>query len=1003
MNDFFISYARSSSALEAKALHEKLTQKGYSVFLDEKEIPPGSVFPQYLADGLNASRIIIVLATDLYFKKPWCVREFQTILLPYTELLLKTNDPANALDHIMILFQKDGTVEHIGALLPPQLTIRSWPREHESDTAADLAIRLLQNKGSHTATEDDSNTSSGGIRNAGLVPAAARPSSVSQYLTALPQTLGDDLFGREESLWQIHYALELRAADDNTRSLVIEGSGGMGKTQLAAEYVHRYGFRFYTGGIIWIDASGDEDHLLQQFTEVLKIFAPLSSGAGSLELAALKLQSCFAALPQDKKYLWVIDNIPEPQKGQSPHRLDHWCPARKNVSILGTSRQAGIKDADHLLRLRELTEDAALNMLVQPLVQKKWLNEDDWKIIVKWVGALPIALRILHTSLADGYLRPEDLLKKANGDDPSLVLDDEADSIKEEVADEYLRSIAEVFSFSYEALQNYPDALSALKFISLLAKAPVPESLLLRVCDTKSLAILAKRSWISPIAGDSDVTERHYSIHRIAASYNRNKALPADYILCCDQFIKIFSEQLSTDELRRAERNFRVFSRYLANYMHVAPDALLRAKTVEMGVSISRKALGNSSWNGLGFMVANFMDAIQAGDELVDALGKDIGTILEEEALQVVHILSGLYNSEAAARFFETLFHDERDRVRWLSFIHASYSSHSEILLSPLLQALMLETNKNVLTNSAGSFAALLRNGQGNGIRDLISNVANYYSSDPDGLHRKLLVEVLGSTIDVFGTAWTTQGWTADHVIGFLVEVAVREQDPEVRAAALTALSYKEDPKIFLLLQEQISKCATAEAYANAVGVYLTYILQFERPPRPVMKWEEEDGAFLLKGTLPQAQHREDLYNALIHFIANEPNEDKLAAGVHELFKVQNAKASLSNAIYQLMDGDGKEQVVKICNCIVQVNDEMVINGYWWRGQALYQLGGMQDACNDFTNVLAISPTYIDAYHWRGLCNLNLKDFSNARADLEKVLQQYPDDTSIIDILKQIP
>ena len=36
--------------------------------------------------------------------------------------------------------------------------------------------------------------------------------------------------------------LELKAAADTNRAVVIEASAGMGKTQLAAEYVWRYGF-----------------------------------------------------------------------------------------------------------------------------------------------------------------------------------------------------------------------------------------------------------------------------------------------------------------------------------------------------------------------------------------------------------------------------------------------------------------------------------------------------------------------------------------------------------------------------------------------------------------------------------------------------------------------------------------------------------------------------------------------------------------------------------------
>ena len=45
MNDVFISYARSSSAQEAKALRDKLIEKGCSVFLMKMKYLAAQLFP----------------------------------------------------------------------------------------------------------------------------------------------------------------------------------------------------------------------------------------------------------------------------------------------------------------------------------------------------------------------------------------------------------------------------------------------------------------------------------------------------------------------------------------------------------------------------------------------------------------------------------------------------------------------------------------------------------------------------------------------------------------------------------------------------------------------------------------------------------------------------------------------------------------------------------------------------------------------------------------------
>ena len=74
---------------------------------------------------------------------------------------------------------------------------------------------------------------------------------------------------------------------------------------------------------------------------------------------------------------------------------------------------------------------------------------------------------------------------------------------------------------------------------------------------------------------------------------------------------------------------------------------------------------------------------------------------------------SGLYNSAGGAEFLKRAFEDKRDLVRWQAFVQCSHSSRGDILLEPFLQALMKETNKNIVENNSLAFGELLRHGRG--------------------------------------------------------------------------------------------------------------------------------------------------------------------------------------------------------------------------------------------------------------------------------------------------
>ena len=73
----FISYARSASAAEARALADRL---GDLAFIDTDDIEDGDNFPRHLLDGVLDARLVVIFATKSYSERRFCRLEMRLTL-----------------------------------------------------------------------------------------------------------------------------------------------------------------------------------------------------------------------------------------------------------------------------------------------------------------------------------------------------------------------------------------------------------------------------------------------------------------------------------------------------------------------------------------------------------------------------------------------------------------------------------------------------------------------------------------------------------------------------------------------------------------------------------------------------------------------------------------------------------------------------------------------------------------------------------------------------------
>lgn len=538
--EVFLSYARRANHASILSLRQSLasTTPALSAFFDEADLSYGESFPTRLSDAILSARIIVVALEPLYFTRWYCRLEYRLATA------LFAHDPTLAARHLVVALPDDPDVLSRLAPdldeLPPSIRDRHWPRL--SDTAA-LSSFIRAQCG---AISDSLGTSFDRV----LGRATARelltiPADLPPPLRLGPMpviappraSLREGFVGRSEDLWRLHQSLApgAQALGHAAVSTALRGMGGVGKTQLAAEYVYRYGPRHFTGGVFWIDAKHDvarqHQSILRQLgsddTPDLIALQHSLGTARATEYLAERLSERLRQAQTNGPVLFVVDDVPEmaftssmrgdAQNGGSenvldvtssvmrPPGLERWCPAPDAAACLATSRAvvgfvSGAPLTSHLVTM--LPREAAIALLTGGHLDWQGLSADDWGDVAQWVGCLPLALMLLHRALHPDTpaLSPVAVLESAHSfAEAAPTLDMAQGVLAHMLPDAGLRGISAAFRLSYDVLPERAK-VAACRFATL-ASASIPRELAAALgdeCgDAGIVALLRARSFLT--------------------------------------------------------------------------------------------------------------------------------------------------------------------------------------------------------------------------------------------------------------------------------------------------------------------------------------------------------------------------------------------------------------------------------------------------------------------------------------------------------------------------
>lgn len=307
------------------------------------------------------------------------------------------------------------------------------------------------------------------------------------------------------------------------------GLGGVGKTQLACEFVHRYG-QFFAGGVFWL--SFEEPEAIP--SQIAKC-----GGAAGLNLSEHfhelglddQVRLVTGAWQQDIPRLLVFDNC------EDEALLEQWRPVTGGCRILITSRR---NQWDPIFGIEQILLTSLFRHESVALLRKlsrEEGNEDVFDLIAKEVGDLPLALHLAgrYLYLHRRSLTPQEYLDQLTQPD---LIDHPSFKMSGVSPTGHVQHVAKTFSLSFNQLKM-EDPIDALAHAILVRAAhfapgePIWFELLVKMVQYQSFPPPSKIDVDQAISRLLDLglleddDQATFRMHRLIAAFVRHNARDA--------------------------------------------------------------------------------------------------------------------------------------------------------------------------------------------------------------------------------------------------------------------------------------------------------------------------------------------------------------------------------------------------------------------------------------------------------------------------------------------
>jgi hypothetical protein len=266
-----------------KELCRRLTRDGVRCFFDIESIGWGDNWVRALERAIDECKYVVFILSPNFCNSEWVEVERTSSI---------AGDPSGLKRKVRPL------------MLRPCRDLPTFPRFLRQVQAIDVSTSSLFEQNYERICRE-----LGGVPHDDL---AATDRSMLPPVHPLPErhlmpyhSLGDKFVGRVGAIWDLYDSLFRDSTIVLQGTGVVAGTGGLGKTQLAIEYAHRFG-PAYTGGVYWVNADRGLIEMVTRVSAAASV--DVDTKAEEAEQVAQLWQGLNA---RNLPCLVILDNLPE--------------------------------------------------------------------------------------------------------------------------------------------------------------------------------------------------------------------------------------------------------------------------------------------------------------------------------------------------------------------------------------------------------------------------------------------------------------------------------------------------------------------------------------------------------------------------------------------------------------------------------------------------------------------------------------------------------------------